>query len=121
MAIEHLGRIYEVTASPLASASRIRLDRMAARRLLRVAMGDAARVRELRALLAVRGSGAFVSRMTDAEGIEAGAARGGTARPQVVAESVRRTQYWSQEVEPLTEALAPLVAEVDEAPVDDPI
>src|ERR1700733_12679293 len=105
MAIEHLGRIYEVTASPLASASRIRLHDIAGRGPLRVA----ARVRELRALLAVRGSGAFVSRMTDAEVIEHVAARVGTARLQVVAESVRRTQYWSQEVEPLTEALAPLV------------
>jgi hypothetical protein len=118
---EHAGSAYEVTSAPRSGSARsLRLDLLAARRLL-APLGGAARIRPLRALLAARWTGAAVSRMTDAEVIDDLVMRVATSRLHVYAEPVRRFSYRFDETAEVHEALEPLSAREVEEPPDDRI
>jgi len=114
-------RTYELSFSPRARQTSVRLDVHGARRLLAARIGHAGRMRELRSLLAMRSSAGAISAMTDIEVVDHLATRIAARSLHVYVDALRRRDGGFVPGEETEDALGPLSLAKVEEPVDERI
>ena len=114
-------RTYELSFSPRARHTSLRLDLHGARRLLAARIGHAGRMRELRSLLATRSPAGALSAMTDAEVVDHLATRIAARSLHVYVEALRRRDGGFTPDEETEDALGPLSLAKVEEPADERI